>query len=355
LPELRKDVITGHWVIIASERSKRPQNFRIEPAQHPRGPFCPFCEGNESKTPPEVLARRRNGSEPEAPGWSLRVVPNKFPALHRDGEVGLTGDGLYESMSGVGAHEVIIETPEHQSSLAELSDAAVQDVLWAYRERIAALKQDPRIRYVLIFKNHGEAAGASLAHTHSQLIALPIVPIRVQRELDCSQDHFQRLNRCVFCEVIEKELQQKSRVIHETERFVTLSPYAARFPFESWILPKSHQAAFELCPTDLHAELAEVLKTLLQGMDRALEKPAYNFLLHTAPGSDDGSPSYHWHFEVIPRLGRVAGFEWGSGFYINPTAPETAAECLREAATLPHPPQGGPGIGTPAPPENPKK
>jgi len=318
-------------VIIATERSKRPQDYHGEQRPAAKELFCPFCEGHENKTPPEVLAIRRNGSGPDSPGWSLRVVPNKFPALRHDGDLDMQADGLFESMSGVGHHEVIIESPDHSASLAELSESQVEKTIWAYRERILALRQDERVQYILIFKNHGVAAGASLEHTHSQLVALPIVPIRVQREIDLSRGYFGLRERCVFCDVLEKERSAGQRIVAESDRFVVLSPYAARFPFETWILPKAHVSQFELTPPEEHAELAAVLKKLLAAFNLCLTEPAYNFLLHTAPVADRCEQAFHWHFEVIPRLTRVAGFEWGSGFYINPTTPEMAAESLRVA------------------------
>jgi UDPglucose--hexose-1-phosphate uridylyltransferase len=331
LPELRKDIITGRWVIIAVERSKRPQDFRVEEKPAPRELFCPFCEGHEGKTPPEVLAVRSNGGGSDSPGWSLRVVPNKFPALRHEGALDMQADELFESMSGVGHHEVIIESPDHGASLADMPEDEVERTIWAYRERILELEKDERVQYILIFKNHGEAAGASLAHTHSQLIALPIVPIRVRREIDLSRGYFGLRQRCVFCDVMEKERRIQDRVIAETGNFIVLSPYAARFPFETWILPKTHQSQFELTPPEQHGELAAVLKKLLRALDACLGRPPYNFLLHTAPVADKCEQAFHWHFEVIPRLTRVAGFEWGSGFYINPTTPEMAAGSLRAA------------------------
>lgn len=318
-------------MIISTERSKRSQDFHSEDPPPSRALFCPFCEGHEDKTPPEVLAVRRNGGGPDSPGWSLRVVPNKFPALSHDGDLDMQADGLFESMSGVGHHEVIIESPDHSASLAELSLGEVEKTIWAFRERILALKKDDRVQYVLIFKNHGASAGASLEHTHSQLIALPVVPIRVQREIDLSRGYFGLRQRCVFCDVLEKERGIQQRIIAETDRFVALSPYAARFPFETWILPKAHQSQFELTPPEQHGELAALLKKLLGALNLCLAQPAYNFLLHTAPVAERCEQAFHWHFEVIPQLTRVAGFEWGSGFYINPTTPEMAAEALRKS------------------------
>jgi UDPglucose--hexose-1-phosphate uridylyltransferase len=310
----------------------------VEESPAPRELFCPFCQGHESKTPPEVLAVRGNGGGPDAPGWSLRVVPNKFPALRHDGDLDLQADELFESMSGIGHHEVIIESPDHEASLADMPGSEVERTIWAYRERILELRKDERIQCILIFKNHGEAAGASLRHPHSQLIALPIVPVRVRREIDLSRDYFGLRQRCVFCDVMEKERRDQRRVIAETEKFIVLSPYAARFPFETWILPKAHQSQFELTPPEQHGELAVLLKKLLRALDSSLGRPAYNFLLLTAPVADKCEHSFHWRFEVTPRLTRAAVFEWGSGLYINPTTPEMAAESLRmaiEADTAP--------------------
>jgi len=233
-------------------------------------------------------------------------------------------------MNGVGAHEVIIETPNHRESLATLPEAAVVDVLWAYRERLADLKKDPRLRYVLIFKNHGEAAGASLEHPHSQLIATPIVPIMVQEELDGAERYFRYKERCVFCDIIHQERQQGARIISDHDGFLALAPFAPRFPFETWVLPSRHQAAFEEIQQPEMASLARLLGSILRRMNQVLLDPPYNFMLHTAPLQQEHLDHYHWHLELIPKLTKVAGFEWGSGFFINPTPPEEAAQFLRE-------------------------
>jgi UDPglucose--hexose-1-phosphate uridylyltransferase len=329
MPQLRKDAITGRWVIIATDRQKRPNDFRVERASVIGRETCPFCPGHESLTPPEVLSYRQNGSSPNAPGWDVRVVPNKFPALQVEGTLDREGDGMFDRMNGIGAHEVIIETPDHQRSLAAMSESEIERVLWAYRERIVDLKQDRRLRYILVFKNHGAAAGATLEHTHSQLIALPIIPDFVREEVDGARAHFAVKERCVFCDVIHQELAATQRIVLENADTVALAPYAPRFAFETWLLPKRHAARFEEAPRHEYEGLARVLKSLLQRMDRALESPAYNLIVHTAPFVDDVADLFHWHVEVIPKLTRVAGFEWGTGFYINPTPPEEAAKVLR--------------------------
>jgi UDPglucose--hexose-1-phosphate uridylyltransferase len=331
LPDLRKDPITGRWVIISSERGKRPSDFVRESVQMKGGANCPFCPGNESKTPPEILAYGRNGSGKDSPGWSIRVVPNKFPALGIEGSLDRQGEGLFDRMNGIGAHEVIIETPEHMSTLATLQEKAVEEVLWAYRDRVLDLKNDRRFRYILLFKNHGEAAGASLEHPHSQLIALPIVPKRVREEVDNSRRYFDVKERCIFCDMIRQELDTGTRVILGNDQFIALAPYAPRFPFETWILPRQHSSAFENQASSVYASLSKLLREFLARLDAVLNRPAYNYVIHTSPIGEEINDHYHWHMEMMPKLTRVAGFEWGTGFYINPTPPEEAARFLREA------------------------
>ncbi len=330
MPELRKDPIHGRWVIISTERGRRPSDFVVE-AQRPAGGFCPLCEGNEDKTPPEVLAFRNNGTPPNKPGWSLRVVPNKFPALRIEGDLDREGEGIYDKMNGIGAHEVIIETPLHQESLATLPVPAVTNVLWAYRERIIDLRRDVRLRHVLVFKNHGVAAGASLEHSHSQIIALPIVPRRVSEEIEGAKNFFQFKDRCVFCDIIRQELNQGKRVVSENKSFVAVAPFASRFPFETWILPKTHCPTFESMEPSEYEQAGHILSDTLHRMNRVLDQPPYNYVIHSSSFPDVDREYYHWHLEIMPKLTKVAGFEWGTGFYINPTPPEEAAEYLREA------------------------
>jgi UDPglucose--hexose-1-phosphate uridylyltransferase len=276
-----------------------------------------------------VLAFRNHGQPANGPGWDLRVVPNKFPALQVEGNLDREGEGMFDHMNGIGAHDVIIETPHHDRTLAAMSEAEIERVLSAYRERTLDLKRDVRLRYVLVFKNHGAAAGATLEHTHSQLIALPIVPDFVREEIDGARKHFAVKERCVFCDIVHEDSADERRVILENADVVALAPYAPRFPFETWILPKQHGARFEDAPRHQYEGLAKILKALLQRMDRALESPAFNLIVHTAPFSEEVAEVYHWHLEIIPKLSRVAGFEWGTGFYINPTPPEEAARVLR--------------------------
>jgi UDPglucose--hexose-1-phosphate uridylyltransferase len=330
MPELRKDPVTGRWVIISTERRKRSTDFRVESVQEAAdGGACPFCEGHEQMTPRELLAQRRNGSAPNGPGWELRVVPNQFPVLRVEGSLDRQGEGLFDKMNGIGAHEVIIEHPRHDASLATMGEAAVEQVLWAYRERVRDLKQDRRFRYIIVFKNHGVAAGAALDHPHSQLIALPIVPREMRDEVEGARTHYVAKERCLFCDILRQETQADRRVILENRDMVALAPYAPRFPFETWILPRRHQAYYEETPRHELASLARMLGELLRRVDKALRRPPYNYLIHSAPLAEQVGDFYHWHLEFFPTLTKVAGFEWGTGFYVNPTSPEEAADVLR--------------------------
>lgn len=328
MPELRKDPITGRWVIISTERSKRPSDFGKYVQEH-KGGFCPFCEGNEQHTPSEIVAFR-NGSEKNTPGWTLRVVPNKYPALQIEGELDREGEGIFDKMNGIGAHEVIIETPRHEETLATMSEQNIENLFWAFRDRVLDLKRDRRLRYILLFKNQGEAAGATLEHSHSQLIALPIVPKLAAEQVAGARAYFNYKERCVYCDMIRQEKDDGSRIVEENANFVALSPFASRFPFETWILPKHHGSYFENCQKRDYEQLSKILKIVLIKLGRALENAPYNLVIHSSPFFENTDEYFHWHLEVTPKLSRVAGFENGTGFYINPTPPEEAARVLRE-------------------------
>ena len=277
-----------------------------------------------------MLAYRNSGGRDEA-GWRVRVVPNKFPVLGIEGDLNRQGEGMYDKMNGIGAHEVVIEGPDHKLSMGEMSEKQIEEVLWAYKERINDLKKDGRFRYILVFKNHGDAAGSTMEHPHSQLIALPVIPKRVKEEVDASKLFFDLKERCIFCDIIRQESAAGVRLINETDRFTVLSPYAPRFPFETWVLPKRHASHFEDADAPTLANLAWIMKTTIRKLEKVLERPAYNFIVHSAPVQEGPLPHYHWHLEVIPRLSKVAGFEWATGFYINPTPPEESAKFMREA------------------------
>ncbi len=329
MPELRKDPIVGRWVIIATDRAKRPVTPKNEQTAG-ASQFCPFCEGHETNTPHEILAYRDRNTGRNEKGWRVRVVPNKFPALQIEGDLQKRGEGIYDRMNGVGAHEVIIECPFHEVTMANLAEDNIREVLWVYRDRLVDLKNDPRLVYGMVFKNVGAAAGASLEHTHSQLIVTPIVPINVWEEMSGSLEFFNYRGRCIYCDMIHQELGTEKRVVLDMPNFVAFAPYASRFPFETWILPKNHNSHYENIQKNEVDELGTVLKTILMKLETGLDKPAYNYIIHTSPFDTQLLPHYHWHIEVIPRLTRVAGFEWGTGFYINPVPPEQAAAFLKE-------------------------
>jgi UDPglucose--hexose-1-phosphate uridylyltransferase len=333
MPELRKDPVLGRWIIISKERRKRPTDFPIEPSRG-NGGFCPLCPGNENFTPPEVFAFRAPGFEKDGPGWQVRVVPNKFPALVIEGELAKEGIGLYDRMNGIGAHEVIVESPNHDEHFADLPVETMATVFKAYKERILDLEKDPRFQYVMVFKNHGSAAGASLEHSHSQLIALPILPRMIVSELEGAESHYRYKERCIFCDIIRQEIQQQERVVCQNDQFITITPFAPRTPFEMWILPKKHSSAFYCQDDDDFYALAEIFGESLRRLNSCIENVPYNFVLHTEPLRSRGVEYYHWHFEIVPKLTSIAGFEWGSGFYINPLPPEEAAAYLRTSLDL---------------------
>ncbi len=330
MPELRKDPVLGRWVIISTERAKRPKDFKFQPENRVLSPAeCPFCPGNEKATPPEIYAQRESGTEPNTPGWSLRVVSNKFPALRIEGELNRRGEGIYDRVNGIGAHEVIIESPDHSCDLADLALEGFVHVVLAFQKRIIDLKKDSRFRYVMIFKNSGAAAGASLEHSHSQLIATPVVPKQVVEEMDGAKRYYEYRERCIFCDIIAQETKNRKRLINENNSFIALCPFAPRFPFETWLLPRNHTSNFEDAPETELRDLAAILKDTLLRLKAALNTPPYNFIIHSAPLTLKGIDFYHYHLEIIPVLTRIAGFELGTGFYINPTPPEESAAFLK--------------------------
>ncbi len=343
--ELRFDPIRNRWVIISTERSRRPSDYTLDgnEAEEKERTLvsCPFCEGSEEKTPPEILTiRKERSSSSNSREWRVRVVPNKFPALQIEDNAFRYGMGIFDVVSGAGAHEVIIETPDHSRSLADLDIDWIKDVLIAFRERIKDLFCDSRLRYVLIFKNHKAKAGASLTHTHSQLIATPMVPPVVKQELIVCRENYRTKERCLICDLIKQEIEFKQRVVHEAKSYMIWTPFASSFPFETWILPTNHLHDYSMLGDKELRDLAVVLKLNLVSLKKLLNDPPYNFVIHTSPPKFDrpGHPQhwdsiqfdFHWHIEIVPRLTTIAGFEWGAGFFINPTSPELAAHYLRQ-------------------------
>jgi len=337
MPELRRGPTSNRWVIVAPERAKRPTDFeRKAPSALDEKPgSCPFCAGNEAMTPPEIS--RIHGRD----GWQVRVIPNKFPALQDYHELGRESvDGVFDRMHGVGAHEVIIETPDHSRSIADMSEEQAKLVIDAYIARIQDLMKNPWFRYVLLFKNHGKEAGASLAHPHSQIIATPIVPQEVRSSLQTARAYYKSKERCIFCDVMLGEIRSGERIVELVDGYVVSAPYASRFPFELVVYPKAHSHDFTTLSTEQRYGLARTLVRTLGRLKALLGDVPYNFVLKTAPNTvpRPGQPDYwstlqydyHWRIAILPRLTQVAGFEWGTGFYINPMPPESAAKYLRE-------------------------
>ncbi len=328
------------WVIIATERGRRPRDFMLE-REKVHLSACPFCAGNEAKTPRELFALRPGGSPANGPGWKVRVIPNKYPILRIEGDLDKKGYGHYDTINGIGAHEVIIETPDHDRNLADLSVTEITDVLRAYRARLLDLRKDSRFRYILIFKNHGVEAGANIPHSHSQVIAVPVTPTVVASKLSICREYYERKERCLICDLIEQERHDGRGIVRDDGNFVVFAPFASCFPFELRIAPLRHGHDFAQMDDNGLAQLAETLKDSLMRLRSTLRDPPYNFVLHNSPPMHlrMGKPGYwsslpydyHWHIELVPRLTRIAGFEWGTGFYMNPTPPEDAARFLREA------------------------
>ncbi|MCD6141921.1 galactose-1-phosphate uridylyltransferase [Candidatus Bipolaricaulota bacterium] len=338
MPELRRGPITDRWVIIAPERAKRPSDYHTEGNdKSERSPHnCPFCPGNEEMTPPEI--HRITG---EDGSWRVRVVPNKFPAMQDYPELGRTAvNGIYDRMNGIGTHEVVIETPSHDQEIPDLPVEQVKLIVDAYVLRLQELMKNDWYRYVLLFKNHGKRAGASLSHPHSQIIATPVIPRQVRDRLQTAREYYERKERCLFCDVMLMELKSGERIIEATDEFVVFTPYDSRFPFELVIYPRKHAHEFTQICEEQRWALARILKRTLFRLNRLLGDPPYNLVLHNSPNPipRPGKPGYwatlqydyHWRIAIIPRLTTVAGFEWGTGLYINPMPPEDAARYLRE-------------------------
>jgi UDPglucose--hexose-1-phosphate uridylyltransferase len=325
-PEYRQCPATHRWVVIAPERAARPVQLQHLEVHHRREQICsaaecPLCEEMEHDTPDEVHAVRNAGSTPNGPGWQLRVVPNKFPAVRSEPDV-----------NGYGRHELVIETNRHVTNPTDLTIDEQAAVLWAYRERLKDFKKDARLHSAAVFKNVGAEAGASLAHVHSQIIATTVVPMELMNELHVAKHFHETHEVCLYCDLIQKERQIGRRVVLETPQFVVLSPFAPRHAYECWVVPKTHASHYETIPPEQCRELADVLQRVFRSLDTVLHEPAYNWFLHTAPLQASAGVPYHWHIEVTPRTARAAGFELATGMYINAVPPEVAAEALRRTA-----------------------
>lgn len=344
MPELRRDPVIGRWVIISTERGKRPDQFKTSLAGEEkldRAEKCPFCEGNESMTPPEIYAMRRPGSRPNGPGWEVRVVPSISPLLQVEGNIDRHGHGMYDLMNARGAHEVVIDTPKHQHEY-ELSKEQVVRSINVVIDRIADLEKDPGIKYVLVFRNYGEAAGGGhIKHARTQIIGTPVNLKRVKEELAGSKRYYDYKDRCIYCDIIKQELAAGKRVMAESKHFIAIAPFASRFPFETWILPKEHSCDFYKIERARISDFVDLSQKVFLKIKDAIGDFPYNFVLHAAPFRRDVHKKgfwetiehdYHWHFELLPILTRVAGFEWGTAFYINPLAPEDACKAVKGGA-----------------------
>jgi UDPglucose--hexose-1-phosphate uridylyltransferase len=357
-PELRKDPITGRWVIISSARARRPEapTPRREEESPEARARCPFCYGHEEQTPPEIYAIRNDGESANSPGWLTRVVPNKFPAFGIFSEINLRRVGMFQMATGYGAHEVAVESPEHDVYLEQQPVEQIARIVSTWHERHLDLERDEKLRYVLIFKNHGKAAGASLTHPHAQIIATTVVPDVLKAKLRLAKEHYERGEGCIWCRQLDQifyyenrifnpdgsvlvEILQRDRVVAENEKFLAYIPFAARMPYEIHILPKTHQHSFIQTTPDERVELAKILKTVLMKVNKMLGNPPYNFYIHSTPNlnvrprSGDYSTireDFHWHIEILVRTTIWAGFEQGSGMYINPLNPTDAARYLAE-------------------------
>lgn len=339
MSELRHDPLQNRWVIIAQERSSRPSDFTGQQVvSDPK--FCPFCPGNEDKTPPEIVALREPGSAADAPGWSVRIIPNKYPALKIEGELDRRAFGIYDRLNGIGAHEVVVESPDHNAHPSEISAQQTFRILQMWRSRIVDLNRDSRFKYVMVFKNHGQEAGASLMHPHSQIIALPILPSQLENALRNAREHFLKKERPLLGDIIRQEISEGHRVVYHEDGLLAWCPYASRFPFEIKVAPLRPMHCFTLTSDEELMVLANVLRRVTGLLRRALNDPPFNIVLYNSPNLNHRRlhPStfetleleWTWYLSILPRINEVAGFEWGTGFYINPTAPEEAAQYLRD-------------------------
>ncbi|MCC7519667.1 MAG: DUF4921 family protein [Verrucomicrobiae bacterium] len=337
MSEIRQDPVVGRWVIVATDRARRPNEFANSVAAPPEPETDPFAEGNERLTPPEIQAVRAPGSRANGPGWKARVVPNRFPVLRIEGALEKEGEGLYDRISGTGAHEVVIETPVRGQELEDLPLDHIAAVIGLWRARMTDLLKDARFRYLLVFKNRGWQAGATLSHSHSQIIALPVTPMAVKQKLAGAQAYYERKERNIFADILRQELKDGRRIVYQNGAFVAFCPYAARFPFEICVMPRRQCADFYRIGDQELLPFADALKACLLRLRVGLDRPQYNVILHTAPARHPKrdywstlDQDFRWHLEITPRLTQIAGFEMGTGFYVNPVMPEEAAQFLKE-------------------------
>ncbi len=333
--ELRKDPLLGRWVAVLND-SLLPSEY-VLPSDEEREKRCIFCPGREEETPPEIMSISSCGDDRTGRQWWTRVIPSLDPVFQVEGELGRKGEGMYDRMNGIGANEIIIESPEHFVNPEDMGFEQMARVLTTYRDRMVDLDRDPRFRYTFIYKNEGREAGAKFSHPISHLASTPIIPKRVKEELDGAKRYFAYKDRCVFCDIINEETRAGSRVVLETEKFLAFCPYASKFPFETWIMPKKHNCAFQDIKPDEIEDMAGIFSIILKKLRVSFAVPSYNYYIHSAPNRIPRKDhwhtlgeDFHWHLEIMPRLLRTSGFEWGSGLYVLPTSPELAAKHLKE-------------------------
>lgn len=353
-PEITREIrinpiVPTESVLVATARGMRPKTAeeRVERDTRAVVETCPFCRGNEDRTPPSIR------SYPENADWDIRIVPNLYPVLGDDRSQTNIAFGLQQVIDGYGRHEVVIDNPNHGIALHEMDERHLANLFVVYQQRMAELyESDPRLKYVLIFKNFGAAAGASIPHTHSQIIATPVVPENVQNEVHHSREYQRKYGQCVFCSLIDEALTYEATiydresgqirrkvnvgqyVVERGERFIAIKPFASRFEWEIHILPLRHEADFLMASGEDLEDFAQVLRRTMARLDKVVGGVQYNFFLHSAPhGSEfaDCQPSYHWHLEICPRTSIPTGFELGSGLFVSTVSPEQAAEALRNA------------------------
>jgi UDPglucose--hexose-1-phosphate uridylyltransferase len=328
--ELRKDPLLGRWVAVLGE-STPPSEYRFN-EDNTSDTGCPLCPGGEGETQKEIASIREEGK------WLVRVIPHFKPIFQIEGDLGRRGVGMYDRMNNIGANEIVIETPEHNKTPEDMGTEQIMRVFSIYRDRLSDLERDARLRYVFVYKNHGKGAGAFFSHPHSLVVATPIIPKRIKEELDGAKHYYAYKERCIFCDMMREEMRMGERVIYETRDFIAFSPYAPKFVFEFWILPKRHGCAYQdITPSEIE-DLSLMMTTMIKKLRKVLNNPPYNYVIHTAPNRIPRKDhwhtlgeDFHWHIEVMPRLIRMSGFEWGSGFYVLTTSPEEGAKYLREA------------------------
>ncbi len=342
MAEFRHDPVHRRWIIIPSDRRRTPADFDVAGRQPDEG-ICPFCEGQEGRTPPEVFAVRQGA--PDRPGWKVRIFPNKYPALTREEDrMERGGFGLYDWIDGIGVHEIVVEHPRHHLLYHQLGEEHLRLVLETCRARISQLMEDPRLRYVMVFKNYGRQAGATLNHQHSQIMAMPVIPRIAAMALATAREHFHVKERCLFCDIIAQELSTASRLVSQNDRFVCFAPYASRFPFELALYPREHDHDFSTVEPEVLADCAQLLHEVMNRLATLFGDPPFSMTIHTCPNTHQAprrahywgtlAHDWHWHIELTPMLCPLSGFEWSTGLHVNPTAPEDAARFLREARVM---------------------